>query len=223
MRYADKLLRAYTGIASAFVPSLATILDDKYAGLHLVQLLGRNPPWRDQFISGLISGVADARTPLHFFLALKATPHPPTTSELRAYMLFLAHHKRFELAYYTWLQFLPPDQLKRAGFLFNGNFESDPSGSPFDWSIDRGSGVNVEIVRAAAGDTGRHLRIVFGEGRAQFRGVSQIVLLSAGRYRFKSQFKGNMVGRRGLEWRVQCADGQKLLDRRPIPLGSSPT
>ncbi len=221
MQFADKLLRAYPDIVAPFAPSLAVILDDKAVGEDLVALLGRNPPWREHFVLGLMPAIADARAPLHLFLRLKATAHPPTTTELRSYMLFLAHHKRFELAYYTWLQFLPSDQLKRAGFLFNGSFESDPSGLPFDWSISHGRGVNVEFVRAAPGDVTRHLRVAFGEGRAELHGIAQVVLLSAGRYRFKSQFKGNMVGRRGLEWRVQCAEEPNNLGRRAIPLGST--
>ena len=83
-------------------------------------------------------------------------------------------------------------------------------GGPGEWQL-------VNFGRFAMGGCG----IVFGEGRAEFRGLGQIVLLSPGRYRFKSQFKGNMVGRRGLEWRVDCLDGQKPLGRIAVPLGST--
>lgn len=39
----------------------------------------------------------------------------------------------------------------------------------------------------------------------EFRPVKQLIMLAAGRYRFKGIYKGETIGRRGLQWRVACA------------------
>ena len=41
----------------------------------------------------------------------------------------------------------------------------------------------------------------------EFRDVTQLVMLSPGSYRFEGKYKGNLIGRRGLQWRIVCAAG----------------
>jgi len=54
-----------------------------------------------------------------------------------------------------------------------------------------------------------------------FPGVSQTVLLPPGAYRFKGSFKGEVVGRRGLQWSISCMGGPAI-GASPMILGSSP-
>src|SRR6185295_12495517 len=89
--------------------------------------------------------VSDARTPLEFLLTLKQTPTPPNAADIKMYLGVLLNHKLYELAYYTWLQFLAPGELTKIGRLVNGDFEGPPSDSPFDWSLTQGPGVTLKI------------------------------------------------------------------------------
>lgn len=215
--YADTLMRSYPAVIATFSAPFGRLLGDKAFAPHLMAVLEQNPPWRENLLISMLGTLTDARMPLDVLFALKATEHPPTVNELRAYVQFLAQHKLYEMSYYTWLQFLPAEHLRRAGFLFNADFKFDPSGFPFDWAIEQGSGVNVELVPDAS--AGRTLRIVFGEGRAQFRGVSQVMLLSPGHYTFRNDYRGQLAGRRGLEWRVRCLGTEKMIGHGPIPVG----
>jgi hypothetical protein len=216
IRYADTLLRTRPQLIAQAIPTLAQIAESKDAGSELSDLLAANPPWRPQFFELLPNYISDARTPLYFLLSLRDTATPPSPPELRGYLDFLIRHTFYELAYYTWLQLLPAEQLGNAGLLFNGSFELTPSGLPFDWVISSGSGVTATIATRPDRDTERALFIEFGHGRVDFQGISQVTMLSPGTYKFHGSYRGDIAGRRGLRWRITCAGAAA------IPIGESP-
>lgn len=222
VRHADVLLRTRPQVTPQVTPTLARIAEDKNASAELKKMLATNPPWRASFFSTLMSNIKDARTPLDLLLNLKDTPTPPTTAELRAYLALLMRNHFHELAYYVWLQFLPQDQLSGAGLLFNGDFESRPSGLPFDWVITAGPGVTIDLARRPDDGRQRALLLEFGHGRADFRGVAQYVMLPPGSYVLKGQYRGQLVGRRGLEWRISCAGAENPIAKTAMVTGTVP-
>lgn len=202
---ADAILRTRSGTMPYVMPTLVEMAQNKDADGELKKLLAGNPPWRGYFFYLLPRSVADARTPLDILLALRDTPTPPTVDDLKPYLEVLTQHKYFELAYYAWLQFIGPEQLRSIGLLYNGSFETTPSGLPFDWIIKAGAGATVEILERSDQEGQRALFIEFSQGRVEFPGVVQVVMLAPGAYRFKGKYRGELVGRRGLVWRVRCA------------------
>ena len=222
--YADALLRTDPDTARQVVPVLAHFAADKTASDSVKALLNSNPPWRGLFFALLPQSVADARTPLGLLLSLKTTPTPPTSEEIGRYLTALIEHKLYDLAYYTWLQFLPPDQLSNAGLLFNGNFEVAPSGMPFDWVITQGSGVTIDIVPSPDKNGEHALLVDFLYGRVDYHSVSELVLLAPGTYQFNGQYSGKIVGPRGLKWRVVCADNPTMrIGESAMITGMTPT
>ena len=223
LRLADVLLRTRPSAAPVVMPLLARMAESAEARDQLKSMLIANPPWRARLFASLEGNITDARTPLDLLLSLKGTAHPPTTNDLRSYFDLLFRHNLHELAYYTWLQFLPPEQLSRLALLFNSGFDSDPSGLPFDWVIQARSGATVQFRRLPDADQGRGLHIEFSSGQVEFGGVAQIVMLSPGKYRLKGKYKGEISGRRGLRWRLTCvAGGRALLAETPMVLGAVP-
>jgi hypothetical protein len=204
---ADALLRARSGTMPYVMPTLVEMAQNQEAGGELKKLLASNPPWRGHFFETLPRSVTDARTPLDVLLAVKDSPAPPTPADLKPYLDVLIAHKYFELAYYTWLQFIGPEQLRSIGLLFNGSFEATPSGLPFDWVMRGGSGATIEILDRPDQEGQHALFIEFGQGRVEFPGVVQLLMLAPGTYRFKGKYRGELAGRRGLVWRVRCAGG----------------
>ena len=131
--------------------------------------------------------------------------NPPTAADIRTYIYILLGRGFYRLAYYTWLQFLPPNELRHAGLLFNGDFDEAPSGLPFDWTISEGSGVTIDIVPRADKSDGHALLVDFQFGRADYHGVSELVVLAPGTYQFTGEYSGELIGPRGMRWRVRCA------------------
>lgn len=216
VNYADVLLRTDPESYVYVVPFLAQIGEDK-AGAGLVEaVLATDPPWRDKFITALPNSVADARTPLNLLLAMRSDAKPPTAEDLKPYLNLLIAHKLYSLAYYTWLQFLPADELRHAGLLFNGSFEAAPSGLPFDWTITPGVGVTVDIVPRQDKPDRHALLVDFQFGRVDYHSVRELVMLAPGSYQFSGEYRGELVGPRGMVWRVLCANG-KLTDGGESP------
>ena len=220
--YADVLLRTLPRLDEYVVPILAKIAEDKQSSGLVEAMLDKNPPWRGQFFADLPNSVEDARTPLELLLGLRTSRTPPTSAEIAPYVEFLIARKLYDLAYYTWLQFLPVEELREAGLLFNGNFDVAPSGLPFDWVMVQGSGVTTEIV-SKPDSNGKHALLVdFAYGRVDYRSVRQLVMLPPGTYEFKGQYKGQLLGPRGLKWRIVCASGPTI-EESPMIIGMMPS
>ena len=204
VKHADTLLRTRTQAGPAVFPYLGRLAELPAAKDTVKDLLATDPPWRSQFLAALPAHITDARTPLELLLHLKQTASPPSPNELRSYLNFLTGRNFFQLAYYTWLQFLPPEQLESIGLIFNGGFGAKPSGSPFDWAISGGSGTTAELVPVPGEPGQQALRIDFTDGRVQFGGVAQTVFLAPGEHTLSGRHRGELVGKRGLRWRIRC-------------------
>lgn len=220
--YADVLLRSTPGMTAYVTPFLARMAEDEAGNQEIKKLLATNPPWRRAFFSQLGASLTDAQTPLDLFLSLKGSSAPPTIDELNFYQSFLFQHKLYDLAYNAWLQFLPPNELASAGFLFNGAFEQKPSGSPFDWRTFPGANVIVDFAARPQSATNHALIVDLGPGRVDFRGVSQTIVLPPGDYTVKGSFMGEIHGPRGVQWSARCLDGSAPLGQSKMILGSFP-
>jgi hypothetical protein len=210
LQYADALLRTRGGAIDAVIPILARVAESGNGSADVAELLARDPPWRAQFFETLGNTISDARTPLKLMLHLRNSDHPPQKSEILSYVRFLLSRKHPELAYYTWLQFLPEGELARLGPLRNGDFEMVPDSGPFDWSLEKGSGVTAEIRPIPDQAEGHALLVEFTQGRIEFPGVSQTLVLGPGTYTLKGRIRGALAGKRGLVWRVQCAGRETI-------------
>jgi hypothetical protein len=210
VKYADILLRTDTRLVPPAVQALAKACEEDGGLQHVLMTLRSNPPWRRAFLSSLPNYVTDARIPLQLLVGLKDSPQPPTSEDLVPYIGMLLRNQLHELAYYTWIQFLPPDQLSRVLAPFNGDFETKPTGLPFDWIIPKSPNANAGIVPLSPPGFGKALRIEFGLGRIEFGGVFQFILLAPGDYTFNARYTASINGRRGLVWSVSCIEGKEI-------------
>lgn len=215
VRSVDDMMRSYKQSIEALSPLLTQLLENPEAAPAVVDVLAEAPSWRGDFVSRLLNATSDARIPLDLFLALKTTQNPPVDEELRSYLRFLIDRRFFDLAYNTWLQFLPPGELAQAGLLYNRSFERRPTGTPFDWVLTDERSGRASFERRADRTSERALVLRFGQGPAELEYISQTLRLPPGRYRFQGTATGHVEGPRGLRWRVQCLGPQKS------PIGES--
>jgi len=219
---ADILMRTRPNSARYVVPVLGKIAETENDGGELQRLLAANPPWRREFLDRLPANITDARTPLKIMLGLKDSSVPPSADDLKRYLNFLTSKGFHELAYYAWLQFLPPEQLGKVGLLYNGDFEATPSGLPFDWRFKEGANVSIKIDQRSSKEDGRALVLDFGAGRVSELGVTQLVTLPPGQYRFEGRTNMDVVSQRGLQWRITCANKAKTrIAESPVARGFS--
>ena len=208
--YADALLRTNLSMGTNVAPLLAHFAEVKDSSELVKTLLKGDPPWRHMFFAFFPRSVSDVRTPLNILLALKGSARPPTSDEIDGYLTYLIGHNYYDLAYYTWLQFLPAEKLSNAGLLYNGSFASEPSGLPFDWSITQGSGVSIDIESQPDANVEHALSVDFLYGRVEYHSVNELVLLAPGTYQFAGKYKGQLIGPRGLKWRLVCASNTPI-------------
>lgn len=204
--YADVLLRSKPQFESFIVPVLGRIAETNGGIGPIKTLLKSNPPWRRRFFYTLVSSISDARTPLTLMLDMQANGMPPTPEEVQFYLTFLMKKKFYELAYYSWAQFLSADDLTGMGLLFNGNFTSALSEVPFDWNITRGKGSRIDIVDRADKPGQKALYFEFAGIMIDAFEVKQVVTLVPGKYRLRGLQMGDIRARRGMRWQVACYD-----------------
>jgi hypothetical protein len=207
--YIDILLRSHPQLYSYIIPILGRIAESKDGKAPVEALIESNPPWRWLFIETFIRSVTDARTAMTLFLDMRTKGAPPTPKEIQLYLNFLIEYKLYDLAYYTWVQLLPSEEVSHLGLLYNSNFALPISGAPFDWTIRNGAGTRIDIVDHPDNPNNRALYFEFIDGRVgTTTGVSQIVTLVPGQYRLKWMEKGSIRARRGLRWSVTCLEKQ---------------
>ena len=204
LTYADTLLRTEPGLAQYVVSYLAVLNEDEEGRQILTVKLSENPDWRERFFSQLPRVMRNPASVLKLMLALKEAGHPPTTNELGRFLGHLLRQGQHQLAYNTWLQLLSPDALKAVGPVNNGDFETQPTGLAFDWTIARPRNAIVKIAADPQEDTNHALAVRFSGRRAANIQVGQTVLLVPGTYDIRGDIKGKIQGKRGMRWKLVC-------------------
>jgi tetratricopeptide (TPR) repeat protein len=132
------------------------------------------------------------------------------------YVEFLIQQGRPDSAASAWAQHMGAraDNYGKSTYLYNGDFESDPAQSPFDWNVARTEG--VEVTRdCATGWSGKcSLRISFaGTQNLSFAAASQLAFVRPGTYRFHAFVRTEtLTTDQGIRFRISDAEMPARLD-----------
>jgi len=132
------------------------------------------------------------------------------------YVEFLLRNQQPEMAAQAWAHYSGP---RGAGYLqstwlYNGDFELDPSGSAFDWRIDPIAGVEAAPDETIAHSGKRSLRIEFdGQSNVDFHHIAQLASVSQGTYTFEAYVKtDHLTTDQGISFRIFDPEAGGRLD-----------
>lgn len=220
--YGDLLLRTHPQLSGQLLSFLARAADRSEISDQIAGMLAMKPAWREQFFEVFPRVMRQPEAPLKLMAALRDRGTPPSRKELAPYLDALTRLGRTDTAYNAWLRLAPEGKLGDPGLLADANFENAPGVLPFDWRIAPGLNAVAEFVVPASNEGGRLFHVSFGSGRVKFPELSQIVLLSTGRYRFEGRLRGRVISKRGLRWQLVCVNGShRVLAQTDMLMGET--
>jgi tetratricopeptide (TPR) repeat protein len=164
-----------------------------------------NAPWWPEFFRHACARAVPANAVQAVF-AVRVTAGLATVDERQCLIDRLQRDGQWTNAYLLWLNGLPPEQRKRVGYVFNGDFEAPLSNSGFDWRVPPQEST---IVSAEPGDgvSGkRGLNVAFTSQRYGGPPVYQTLLLEPGKYQLEGKAKAALEAWLGMQWGVYCLD-----------------
>lgn len=224
METADAILRQNMAVPGALyvMNRMTALMTDEKARGPMAAKLSTPSTWRRTFLDTAASkGDIDAFPEL---MALIQPDNPIRIgSSWNLYFNRLIPNGASRMAYAVWVGLIDLDPAGSLGLLYNGGFEQNATGLPFDWTITPARG--MEIVR----DTEIHaggaasLRVTFGGGETNFNNLQQTLILDPGRYRFSGQVRmDDLRNARGMRLALYCyRPGPGLLAQSPLFSGTS--
>ena len=132
------------------------------------------------------------------------------------YVEFLIRQGHPDSAAAAWAQQMGAlaDDYDKSTYLFNGDFESDPAQSPFDWNLARTDGVEVTRDCTIPGSGKCSLRISFaGTQNLSVAAASQLAFVRPGTYRFHAFIRTeSLTTDQGIRFRISDAEVPARLD-----------
>ena len=131
------------------------------------------------------------------------------------YAGFLIRQGHPDSAASTWAEFMGSraDDYDKSTYLFNGDFETDPALSPFDWNFARTEGAEVTRDCTTASSGKCSLRISFaGTQNLAFTAASQLAFVQPGTYRFHASIRTEaLTTDQGIQFRISDAEAPARL------------
>lgn len=215
----DTLYRVSPAQGSKFLPLFAQWCEANEFADAVTARLVNDPPWKAGMLAALLERDGHDATSRVFGTMQQAGRL--SLQETGQWLDRLMQDGYWGEAYGRWVGTLhvPPQ-----GFvppLYNGAFESEPSGIGFDWRIVPTAGVLVERAIISEDDGNYGLDLVFSGRRVPDINVEQRLFLAPGSYALHFRARAESLrSDKGLQWTIQCYGAAEALSVSP-PLGGS--
>ena len=145
--------------------------------------------------------------------------HDADVPTARDYLNFLYGNYKYQDAADAWVRFLGDrrSDYREVNWLYNGDFETEPSGVPLDWQIARADGPAETTIDSGQSHTGTHsLRIRFaGTENVNYSDTVQKTSVPHGTYRFSAYIRTQGITTdKGVAFRIFDAEDSTNLNAR---------
>ncbi|HET9033539.1 MAG TPA: hypothetical protein VFN25_11600, partial [Dokdonella sp.] len=199
----DKILRLAPDQSSQLFPLLIKLAERPEFADALATELARKPAWGNGLINALLANT-ESEASGHVLSAL-LRKEGLSNADFGKWIDRLASHGAWGEAYARWAGKIVLGKDRRLANVYNGGFETAPSGIGFDWRMASSAGVIVER-SAGAGVSGHSaVKVTFLGRRVQTIPLSQWLMLGPGTYRlhFRAQAQ-DLRSDRGIQWNILC-------------------
>jgi O-antigen ligase len=162
-----------------------------------------------------LGDISNAKTAWDWLLS----HHYADVPAARDYINFLFGNGEYQEAATDWTLFLGDRRngYREVNWLFNGDFETEPTGVPLDWEIGSVAGQVDTALDSNVAHTGTHsLRIRFaGTENVGYAHTTQKTSVPQGTYRFTAYIRTeNITTDKGIAFRIFDPENSSLLDAR---------
>jgi hypothetical protein len=212
----DGVLRSSPERGADLYPLLLA-LSAQDAGLDAVTtVLSQMPPWRKSFMQFAARQPAQASELYKILSQLRKRNDVVTDDEMRPYLQYLMTGKVYDSAYFVWLDFLSPDDLRKVGLLYDGDFNLRPRNLFFDWNIMPAKNAEIGVVSRPGSGSNLALKLSFFNSKGFFSNVFQVLRLAEGEYSLQAEVRAEKLETPGgLMWQVSCVESNTVLGHGP--------
>ena len=209
----------------------ARVLDktDSYDDLIFQSYRANQVPVSEILSNGLLGGRRASQAYLRYLIGIEHVDEAATVWNwelshnfgderlAREYVNFLFADQLYEKAAQAWALFLDgrSDGYLQSNWMFNGDFETEPTRMAFDWTIEN-LGEDVQIVRdGSVAHTGKYsLRVRFGgKENVNYRQTWERAFVRPGNYRFEAFIRTqDITTDRGIGFHIVDSENQSHLD-----------
>ena len=199
----DTLFRVSPGEAEKLLPAFTRLSDAREFANVLAATLNSNPSWKAAMLSTLLAQGGHHAVD-QVFSELQRTHNLPD-DDAGKWLDRLMQDGLWGEAYSRWVGGLQMAAGATLPMLYNGGFETEPSGIGFDWRIRPTVGVTITraFTRGAIGNFA--IDVGFSGRRVPEINLEQRLFLGPGAYKLSFLARADALhSDKGLQWAIQC-------------------
>ncbi len=199
-------------------PALLVIMQDPQARAELAMRFVTSERLRGLLLSALMEKVDGLPLAYSLIMEWRNLPGLDMTSDINALTYRYIWAKQYAAAFALFRLTIGAESA--ADLVYNGEFESRPSGSPFDWRFEKQAGLSLSLVerpmtRPEGADLPKPERVLsihFLDTPIVFKNVFQMVRLAPARYRMSIRYSSKSLRGPGpVRAAITCAPERKQL------------